>query len=53
MTPEYRKRMSIDIPTELHRELRFMALKHNTSLTTLVCQWLILKLKEEKKIDEE
>jgi hypothetical protein len=53
MTPENRKRLALDIPRELHHELKVAAIEHNTSITILVCQWLVSKLNEQKKLSGE
>ncbi|MFP7176849.1 hypothetical protein [Priestia filamentosa] len=48
---EGNRRLTCDIPEELHKELRFLAVEHDTSITKYVKAILeehVKKLKEEK-----
>ena len=45
------KRLTVDIPTELHQELRLMAIKHNCTMTQYVTRTLIRQLIEERKYE--
>jgi len=45
------KRLSMNIPPVLHKEIHYMAIKRNCSITTWVLQALLEKLKNEKQYE--
>jgi len=45
------KRLTCEIPEEFHRRLKYIALKHNISVTTLINRWLYEKIQKEDEID--
>lgn len=44
-----RKRLSMDIPIDIHNKLKMMSIKHQCSITTLVIRTLVKKLDVEAK----
>ena len=49
MKRDFRKRLSIDIPTYFYDELKAMAKKRNVTMTRIVIELLFLRIAEEKK----
>lgn len=41
-----KKRLSIDIPEEVHKELKFLAILHNTTITKLVIRTILALIKQ-------
>jgi hypothetical protein len=46
-----KKRLNMELPVELHQELRLMAIKYNCTMTQYVMRILITQLAEEQKYD--
>jgi hypothetical protein len=47
-----KKRLSMDLPEDVHKELKMIAILHNTTITKLVMR-LVLGLIEQCKIEVE
>jgi len=47
-----KKRLSLDLPLDIHKELKILATTHNTTITKLVIR-LVLGLVEQYKVEEE
>ncbi len=44
-----RKRLTIDIPLDIHKELKMFSIQHNITLTKYVSRILISALKQERE----
>jgi hypothetical protein len=44
-----RKRLSMDLPLDIHNQLKMMSIKHQCSITALVLRALVKKLDVEAK----
>lgn len=45
------KRLTVDIPEDLHKRLKFIALQYNITLTTLINRWIIENILKQDEID--
>jgi hypothetical protein len=41
-----KKRLSLDLPEDVHKELKFLAVLHNTTITKLVMRTLLALIKQ-------
>jgi hypothetical protein len=46
-----KKRLSLDLPEDVHKELKLLALLHNTTITKLVIR-LVVTLIEQSKVEK-
>jgi len=46
-----RKRLSIDVPTEIHNQLKYIGIVRNCSMRKLVIRALIAFIKDESKFN--
>ena len=46
-----RKRLAVDIPIELHDELKLLAERYNITITTIILRCIIEKLQIEKQYE--
>lgn len=46
-----RTRISIDIPEEIHKRTKMLAIKYNITITKLILQLLVRRLKFEESLD--
>ena len=46
---EKRVRLSMDVPTGLHRQLKEIAIHHNCNITSYVLRAIIEKLRQEER----
>lgn len=44
-----RKRLHVDLPEELHKELKYMAIRHNCTATKIIMKLIVQQLKLERK----
>jgi hypothetical protein len=52
MQRKNRKRLAMDVPVHVHNELKEMAKKYNSTVTTYVLRLLFDRLQKERKWDE-
>lgn len=48
-----KKRLSVDLPEKWHKELKFVALKYNMTVSCLIARLVLDKLKIERELDGE
>lgn len=46
-----KQRLTCDIPKEYHTRLKYIALKHNISVTKLMLRWIYENIQKEDEID--
>lgn len=46
-----RTRISVDIPEEIHKRVKILAAKYNITITKLILQLLVRRLKFEETLD--
>ena len=47
-----KKRLVVDVPADLHKQLKFIALRYNVSLSRLVLNAIFAQLAEDKEYNK-